>query len=301
MTAELYLVDVPVLENRLVSPRSKSYKIISFSQKNIASAFIPGQFVTIDCGRYLRRPFSVAGVEGNRIKIIYKIAGAGTRRLASMKKGQRLNVLGPLGNGFTLPHRGGETIAVAGGTGIAPLAALAQAVSVPGTLFYGARTKNESLPVGRFIKMGWRVYVATEDGSLGKRDTAVGLLKKYIGRRSFPPVGGWESSHFAQEASAKCGSPPAKQGSAGAKLSKLSLFAAGPKPMLAAVAEVCAKNKLKCQVAVEKIIACGVGACRGCVVRVRPPRRPGTATSGYENKTVCKDGPVFNAEDILWR
>ena len=259
---KLFLVDAPVLENKPVSQNSKSHKKIVFADKNIARAFSPGRFVTIDCGRYLRRPFSIAGVYGEKIEIIYKIAGRGTKRLAGKKKGHKINVLGPLGRGFSVPPANNAAVAITGGTGIAPIMALSQAMKKPGVLFYGVRTKSELADVTCFIKRGWQVFIATMDGSAGVRGTSVDLFMENRDRPLFPilPV----------------------------------VYAAGPRPMLKEISDICVKKGIKGQVSVEEMIACGVGACRGCVVKVK------NGKGGYENRTVCKDGPVFNIGEIIW-
>jgi dihydroorotate dehydrogenase electron transfer subunit len=229
---------------------SEYYRLVMRS-KDIAENSRPGQFVSIRCGNGLifRRPFSVASSGKESIDLVYKALGKGTLWLSKRKVGEELDVMGPLGRGFDTAGRA-EPVLVAGGSGIASLAFLAQELK-PGVLFYGTRTKKDIVCLDYFRK--WKILLSTEDGSAGTRGLVTGALRGFL------------SSGTRQRA----------------------LYACGPKKMLKQTALMAENFNLSCQVSLEEMMACGVGACRGCVV---------AAAGGY--RSVCKDGPVFNTRDL---
>jgi len=299
-TAKLYPLKSPIISQKEVLPK---YFRLSFFSPKIVRVAQPGQFVHIHCGggTYLRRPFSIAGVKRNQIEIVYKVVGKGTELLSHRKKGETLDVIGPLGSGFSLQPVtcNLQPLLIAGGTGIASLLFLAQHLStyqprgepkallrgqpinlparrsVSGggstVVLIGAKTKNDLLSVNDFKKLGCQVKLATEDGSLGFRGLVSDLFKSYLVPRAYSltPV----------------------------------VFACGPYQMLKKIAEICRGKQIKCQVSLENIMACGIGACRGCVVKTRITADKGQtriAADKFIYKTVCKDGPVFNVNEIIW-
>ena len=261
--AKFYQTDVRILEHKTVLP---GYKSLFFSHPTLAKNARPGQFLLLDCGTFFRRPFTISSVKGIIIEILYKVIGKGTRYLSEKKKGDWLNVFGPLGNGFNPSPQGERTspenlVFVAGGTGIASLRFLAQKISVPGVLFYGAKTKNDIIGLDVFKQKKWHIKISTEDCSSGSKGLVTDTFKKYLsGSRHLPSY----------------------------------LYSAGPKPMLKRISEICISNGIAGQVSLEEIIACGVGACRGCAVKTA------VKTNKFIYKTVCKDGPVFDIREILW-
>jgi dihydroorotate dehydrogenase electron transfer subunit len=207
----------------------------------------------------LPRPFSIARVrrsdDGLRLEFLLKVVGRGTQLLAAMHPGDVVLSLGPLGRPFEPPP--GPAWLVAGGIGIAPFPAVAEAFTDhPLELFLGARNAAEAPGTDDFAALlAAPVHLATDDGSAGHHGTVVDLLK----------------AEFA------AGRRPAQ------------VLACGPDPMLHATARVCADAGVACIVSMEAPMACGVGTCRGCVLR---------AADG-SNFTVCVDGPVVEAS-TLW-
>lgn len=231
---------------------------------DIAAEARPGQFVMIRVGEgldpLLRRPFSVHQVvEGGLIQILFKVVGKGTAQLSKLQTGGDLDILGPLGRGFMIGTAQSHCL-VGGGIGIAPLVYLVKQLlkkNEPATIkvLLGARTKDEIYVLANdFGSLGLEVLTATEDGSLGIKGLVTDLMS------SLP-----ESPDM--------------------------IYSCGPYPMLRAVAIVSKAKSWRCQVSLEAIMACGLGACLGCTVL-------GADMQGYVH--VCKDGPVFNTEEIAW-
>ncbi len=239
---------------------------LSFFSPQIAGAAKPGQFVHIRCSALLnpllRRPFSIHYVEGDNVEVLYRVVGGGTALLSERKTGEELNVLGPLGNGFKFTGED-ETIIVGGGMGIAPLFFLAKKLA-PGrtAVFIGAQTENGVLGESRFRELDCSVKVATEDGSYGKKGMIDSLLREHLSERK------------SQE--------------------RARVYACGPQPMLKELAKICSHFHIPCQVSMESQMGCGIGACLGCAVLVRGEN----GSSFY--KRVCRDGPVFRADEVLW-
>jgi dihydroorotate dehydrogenase electron transfer subunit len=228
----------------------------------------------------LRRPFSIHSVvdlrtaEGSDIEILYNVVGKGTSLMATWKKGKKIDILGPLGNGFLLPTDMGTQFLVAGGIGVAPLFILSQRLKTHGhgcLVFIGGKTKEHVLCVEEFKGLGAEVHVATENGTMGFRGMITDMLESFLRDRPNPS----------------------------------GLFACGPVDMLKAIAGIAKSRSLPCQVSLESRMACGLGACLGCVVRARgkSPARSGETShqeSGIPYKRVCKEGPVFDSEEVDW-
>ena len=249
-------VKVKVLSNKNIK---NSYWHMRLDAKGISSLCLPGQFISIKLGDnsqpLLRRPFSIHGVCLNSIEILYEVLGEGTRLLSGQKKGDVLDVIGPLGNGFELVKQ--QSIIVAGGMGVAPLAFLAQKLKVAPLVIIGARAKDGILCEKEFKKLGCDVKIATDDGSAGFKGRVTDLLQDIL-----------RKTHNTKY---------------------ITLYACGPKLMLREIARVCSGNKISGQLSLEAHMACGIGACLGCVVKT---------SDGF--KRVCKDGPVFTSQEIIW-
>ncbi|MGA2090942.1 MAG: dihydroorotate dehydrogenase electron transfer subunit [Endomicrobiales bacterium] len=223
----------------------------------MARSSCPGQFFMLTVpGVFLRRPLSVYCANKRRLSFLYKVIGRGTELLSRMKPGALCDILGPLGTRYQYEDLSSETVPVivAGGTGIASVNFLAQRLGRPGILFYGARTKKDLLCIKEFRTLGWHLHIATDDGSCGHKGFVTDIFKKFI--------------------DAHAGSP--------AEASVLSLFACGPKPMTDRVCSLAKTKGIECQISLEEMMACGLGNCQGCAVKIDD-----------EYKMVCKDGPVF--------
>jgi len=230
----------------------------------------PGQFVEIRvprCADILwRRPFSIHDADGEAetIDILFHAVGRGTEALKHLQVGDVLDLLGPLGNSFHIDDHLTEAIIVAGGLGIAPFKLFLRKTrqrNVPTTLFYGVGKKEQLCRLDDFQPSA-QVRVSSVDGSVGSRGMVTDLLIEHL--RTVPDM------------ERKC------------------LFVCGPTPMLRKVQEIAAQFQIKAQVSVETIMACGFGVCVGCAVPMRFPD-PGKK----EYFLACKEGPVFNMEEII--
>ncbi len=251
----LQIKNAPILFHRKVSSCARH---ISLSLPAIAGTAEPGQFLhlRISSGSpspLLRRPFSINDVQGDRVSILYEVKGAGTKLLSKMLPGETLDVIGPLGMGFDIDPQKREHLLVAGGMGLAPMGLLARSLKgmkLKPELLYGCRSSAE------LVKPGITgCQISSEDGSCGKKGLVTSLLLDRLRICRDPAV-----------------------------------YACGPWPMLKAVAGICHKNNIPCQVSLESFMACGVGACQGCVVK----------NSDGNYVSVCDKGPVFNSRQIDW-
>ena len=226
----------------------------------------PGTFLMLSVNSgldpLLKRPISIHSWLGGDFQLLYRVVGKGTDILSRRKPGDILEVLGPLGNGFSVTKKQSHNILIAGGLGIAPIFGLAEALvsslKTAPLLFYGARTKKEVLCLDKIQSLGIDPVIATDDGTFGRKGNIVSVLKKYL----------------TQNAKLK---------------TQNSIYACGPEPMLKAISDFAVKNGIKGFISLEKHMACGVGTCLGCVV---------STAKGY--KRVCKEGPVFPVDEIVW-
>lgn len=255
-----------VVSNRQINPITF---LMGLNAPDIASIAKPGQFVMLRVSDgvdpLLRRPFSICGInDQNILLILYKTVGSGTKILSEKRQGEKLWVMGPLGNGFDMPAPGNKAILVAGGIGVAPLNFLAGAIKEnPMKFMIGFASSGDIIPGGQFADRGMNVSIATDDGSFGYKGMVTELLIEYINRH------GYESN-------------------------KLLIYACGPMPMLKKTAAIASDHNITCRVSLEALMACGLGACQGCAVKVLKQDQP----TPYRH--VCKDGPVFPSSDIDW-
>lgn len=227
----------------------------------------PGQFINISVSPLwdlpLRRPMSIAGIKQSNLKIVYKLAGKGTLRLSQKKPGEKLDILGPLGNTFSFKNINSlYPILAAGGTGIAPILWIHQILikkQIKHDFVCGAVTSSE-----HFLEHepDRRIFLTTDDGSLGEKGTILPTLKRLINEQN-----------------------------------RSEIYACGPEPMVKAIIEYIKKSRIPCQVALESYMACGVGICQSCVVEMK--NHP-VKNHSYQElySLVCKNGPVYNAYDI---
>ncbi len=212
----------------------KNYYLLKMHSPEIALKGKPGQFcnikITDTVYPLLRRPFSICNIEGEYLYFMFNTHGEGTKMLASANKGDVLDILGPLGNGFRIPDNLEHAVIVAGGIGAAPFAYLIE--SLPETAdalcFVGGRTADDLLLYG--MK---NIFLATDDGSEGIKGNVIDLLGKNLHKLMKPGT---------------------------------VLFACGPNAMLSALKKFCIDNNLECQISTESAMACGFGICQGCNV-----------------------------------
>lgn len=253
----MYQIKTKILFNEKII--SGHYKM-RLHAPGIAQEAKPGQFVHIKIkdgyDPLLRRPFSIYKSEDERIEIFYKVVGRGTEFLSRKKIGNKIDTLGPLGQGFKINPDFKKIVLVAGGMGIAPLYFLAEKLNRKDILILlGAESKGKILYLEDLKNLNVKVEIATEDGSQGHK----GLVSDFL-------------FHFIKENS------------------QIDLVCAcGPIPMLKKIAELSLKYKIPCQVSLEQRMGCGIGVCLGCIVKGK---------NSYLR--VCSDGPVFQANQILW-
>jgi len=266
-------IDAAVIENRRLSA---DYNVLSLAAPAIAATARPGQFVMIKTsGRHdplLRRPFSIFEIlrddDGVPIglSIFNKRVGVGTTLLSRVEAGATLSTLGPLGRPFEPVDPPAEGWMVAGGVGLAPFVTLAEAFAArgtPATLFYGARRAEELYCVDLFHALSITVVLATEDGSAGVKGRITVPLEAALGAR---PLG-----------------------------NPVKLFVCGPTPMMGACAQLATAHGRACDVSLEQVMGCGLGGCYSCVV----PARGADGGKPHHTRT-CIDGPVFDAQRIVW-
>ncbi len=263
-----------VLSNQEISPGYHRMRILAPGFDEISR---PGQFVMfrvqMSLPPLLRRPFGIfrtgflpPDCDGlppkEYLELLYKVVGRGTGIMSDLHEGDRVEVLGPLGKGFDTGNPGEEKILVGGGIGLVPLFSLALELTKTSKvrLLMGGRTRDDILAVTEFERLGVETYVSTDDGSLGEEGMVTQVLQRKLDK--YP--------HAA-------------------------VYACGPLPMLRAVHDICAPRGTSLQVSLEALMACGVGACLGCVVKGR-----GHSEENPQLLCTCKEGPVFRAEQLDW-
>jgi len=253
----------------------RDYYLLEVEGRGIGKKARPGQFFMLkvaDCSDpLLRRPFCLHRVvSDDAVMMLYKAVGSGTKLLTRVLPGDPLDVLGPLGNGyFKVGKKVEHAVLVAGGIGVAPLMALADHIKntradVSQAVFIGGRTKDDVLGVKEFRRLGIKACITTEDGSLSRKGLITGPLEEYLAKNAGQKAKGW------------------------------AIYSCGPKMMLMSVAAIAARHGIRNYASLEANMACGIGACIGCVVSVLD-REQGTVY-----KKVCADGPVFDAGDVDW-
>jgi dihydroorotate dehydrogenase electron transfer subunit len=271
------------------------------------SNVLPGQFLELDLSNVslpndipdhlkdasqrlvlLRRPFSFSDVTIKRdqkgisvnVQILYCVLGAATVRMMNLKKQDRISVLGPLGNGFTIPDGISQAVLIAGGMGSPPVLHLANHLkeNYPKcnvVCFVGAKSsedfpftlltdKSKGILLKEFERIRVPSYVSTDDGSAGYQGFVTDQAQHWLENNNFDPA-------------------------------STVIFGCGPEPMLAATALLGESYELPCQVSMERMMACGIGLCQSCAVEVKA----GPEDTKYH--LCCKDGPVFNAKDVVWQ
>lgn len=221
---------------------------------------LPGQFVQAKVEgspeTFLRRPFSIHDVDfdANTIKLLIQVAGRGSAVLSKLTKGDILNLVYPLGNSFSTPSGNEKILLIGGGCGVAPLLFLAKHLNKAGLIpdiLLGFRSRERIIEYQEYSKAG-EVFLSTEDGSAGE--------KGFVTRHSILSARKYDT-----------------------------VFCCGPDPMLRAVAGYAREAGINCEVSLEKLMACGIGACLCCVVE-----------TVRGNLCTCIDGPVFNINDLKW-
>ncbi|MGN6724341.1 MAG: dihydroorotate dehydrogenase electron transfer subunit [Tepidisphaeraceae bacterium] len=248
----------------------------------------------------LRRPFSLAGRrdtrDGVELDVIARTVGIGTDWMSRVQVGDRVSVIGPLGNAFTLPPENGIALLVGGGVGVPPMIYLAEALAKHrrrGIVFCGAMTRdlialtitNDALPpkptsidplynVSEFARHNIPAVITTDDGSYGYRGFVTQALEQYL------------DAYITDNADRQ----------------RTVIYTCGPEGMMKHAASIAERRMIACQVCVERAMACGMGTCQSCCIKVRKPdpAQPPLAGSEWCYRLACTDGPVFESTQLLW-
>jgi dihydroorotate dehydrogenase electron transfer subunit len=259
---------------------------LRFACPEMAARIVPGQFLMLRIAGLddplIGRPlamFDITDVDGRPtlIDVVYVVKGKFTTRAAKLVPGQMIDVWGPLGNGFP-PTAASHVVMVAGGIGYTPFVAVAKELTgqhrfgsppreVPRalrvTLCYGARSAEYLAGLEEFAAAGAELRISTDDGSRGHRGLVTDLLEQVLD----------ENEQGAKQ--------------------ELRVVCCGPEVMMERVAEIAQRRSTRCQVSLETPMACGIGICFSCVAKVRDGE-------GWDYKRTCVEGPVFEAEQIVW-
>lgn len=200
----------------------------------MAQDALPGQFVHVKCGhrRLLRRPISICNVDGNFMRLVFEVRGEGTEWLARRQPGDRLDVMGPLGNGFDVS--GDKLLLVGGGIGLPPMLYCAKAAAGETHVVAGFRSQDRAMLADDFAKVAKSFAITSDDGTVGAHGFVDALVREALSKG----------------------------------IGFTSILACGPKPMLRSVIKVANEFSVPCQVSMEERMACGVGACLGCAVQM---------------------------------
>lgn len=227
----------------------------------LAALARPGQFIGVypkNAATLLPRPISICEVDEGRgaLRMVYRVAGQGTAEFSTLRENDSVSILGTLGNGFPLEAgRGKSCFLIGGGIGVPPILQLAKELEGEKSVIVGYRDSNLFL-ADDFAKYG-KVYIATEDGSLGTKGNVLDAIAENGLRADV-------------------------------------IYACGPMPMLRAIKRYAAERGTRAYISLEEHMACGVGACLGCVVKTKEV----DAHSHVHNARICTDGPVFDAEEV---
>lgn len=234
-----------------------------FECPELAASIEPGQFMNVavpgDARHILRLPFSWSDSDPQAgwVEFAYLLVGEGTRRMTRMAAGTLFDVVGPAGHGWAVPAGASRALVVGGGSGVVPVVALARSLHEAGVacdFVEGAATAARVIYEERVLEHGAAFHVSTDDGSRGVHGFATAVVDDLLGRNAYDVV-----------------------------------YTCGPTPMMRGVARLAADAGVPCQVSMERLMACGFGACTTCLVDTVDGR-----------KSCCVAGPVFDAAEVVW-
>ena len=219
----------------------------------------PGQFIQLyppDERNLLACPVSLSAIHREGVAVVYRVVGKGTEQFSRLRKNDKIRAMGPLGNGFTLPEEKDKSVIIGGGLGIPPLLELSKRLPRDTEIFLGYA--NAPFMAEDFQGTGRKVHIASQTGNGGLRGTVLELLE-------------------------------------GIRPKADRVYACGPRQMLQAVSEWAEAQGIPVQVSMEERMACGIGACLGCAVKIRKP-----GEKDWRYLRVCRDGPVFSGGEVVW-
>ena len=244
---------------------NKNYYIMEIESEEFVKSARAGQFFMLKAQQQdyivdplLRRPFGVCDINGNKFKFLYTVIGKGTQLLTHIRSKTEIKFSEPLGNTFKLVENSNVAL-VAGGVGIAPLVWLAKELKEKNnevTIYYGGRTTDDIVMVDELSEISDNLIITTDDGSVGIKGLVVEPFEKDIEKFNM-------------------------------------VYSCGPKKMLKAVSEICIKNNVKIEVSMDERMACGIGACLGCIIYIKENDK-------IVQKRCCVEGPVFDGKLISW-
>tara|TARA_S200000501_G_scaffold378060_1_gene438910 strand:+ start:1885 stop:2664 length:780 start_codon:yes stop_codon:yes gene_type:complete len=240
------------------------YRILSMEAPKIGPLVKPGQFIHLKVpklnDRILRRPFSVYKADSESITLLYKPVGKGTESMVALQSGNTVDIIGPLGNGYPSAKDDSFPVLVAGGYGNAALYLKAKELDTKGIAFFGGQTAEDILCVNEFKDLGWEVQCSTNDGSLGVKGLITDAIDPWMEKQN---------------------------------ISNLEFFVCGPGPMLRAIGDRATSNDFTAWLSLDENMACAVGACLTCVIKIKDGE-------GWKWARCCKEGPVFESREVLW-
>lgn len=260
-------------------PMARATYRLRIACPSIASRICPGQFVMLRLPRrtdpLLGRAFALYDTDGHDLDLVFLVVGKMTGLMAGLDRGDDVEVWGPLGNGFPSYEGVEHLILVAGGIGQTPFPALIRRVLgkhgyggifprrevAQVSLYYGVRTADLLAGVDDFQQRGAEVRLSSDDGSIGFNGRVTQLLERDLAD--------------------------------GRIVGRAHVVGCGPEPMLHALSELCGRHGLSCHLSLETPMACGIGICFGCAVKV-------AAKDGWDYRRACVDGPVFSASELIW-
>lgn len=248
-----------ISENRQLNSEHNLLTLVPLTGTNEP---LPGQFYMIGTGAcnydpLLKRPFSLFRKIDNTLRILYRIRGRGTSLISNLGEGAILDILGPLGNSYPMPAHDDTPVIVAGGIGIAPLFSLAERLAGRAYIFYGARTRDELFFLDELKVFAKELFISTDDGSAGEKGTIIDSVSSFLAHRA-------------------------------SRITHHVIYACGPMPMFESLRDIVRGRGITTYISLEENMACGIGACLGCVVNT---------VDGH--KSVCRQGPVFLINDLL--
>lgn len=249
-----------ISDKKAISAGIYSYTI---SCPEVAALAKPGQFVHIKAeGFMLRRPISICDIdnENGSITIVFEVRGDGTEQISRLNVGDNIDMIAPLGNGFTIYDNvpdDKKIIVVGGGIGVPPIFGVAKQYGNKAIAVTGFRSYDKIILADKFKQIGVQHIICTDDGSTGEKGVVTEPLKKLLEQKNIAAV-----------------------------------YACGPEPMLRAIVNLTLEYDVECEVSLEQRMACGVGACVGCACKIKRAGREFTLR-------VCKDGPIFKAEEVV--
>lgn len=252
----MFIKDVIVKSNQKIAENTFLLEVLD---EEFIPYLKPGQFFNIQVSQnaypLLRRPFSICNIENDSLFFMYKVVGEGTDLLSRKINGEKINVLGPLGNSFNFKGEIDHAIIIGGGIGIAPFPFLLKKISnnIDYSVLFGVRSKSEIHSYGME-----NIFYSSDDGSVGLKGNVIDLL-----------------DYKLEEIKNK----------------NIKIYACGPNPMLKALQNYTINKNLECEVSMESAMACGFGICQGCPIET---------VNSTSYKLICKDGPVFKINDIVF-